>query len=231
MAKALSQVYTAIRGSVGGVTYTANSYHSIIARARVAPTNPRTGAQQAWRSAFAAAVGDWRSFEPTVQAGWSEYAHTLSGSGPTGSYDIPGRQAFIGARSFVRRAEQTGLAVTGTDQAPAPGSGVYGDIFVSVTEAPGVITFTLDNFGTEDVLLYVQRSRGFSRSRNVFTGPYLPGQFIEISAESSDDVTFSGLEAARYWLKLSGVTMTNGNRLVIGRSTRKDLAEGPAPPP
>ncbi len=231
MAKALSQVYSAIRGSVGGVTYTANSYHSIIARARVAPTNPRTGPQQAWRAAFTAAVDDWRSFTPTVQSGWDEYAHTLKGSGPTGTYDIPGRQAFIGARSFVRRAEQTGLEVAGIDQAPPPGSGVYGDVFITVSEDPGSITFTLDNFGTEGVLLYVQRSRGFTRSRTVFSGPYLPGQFVEIDAESEDDVTFSGLEPARYWFKFSGVTTTTGNRLVVGRSIRKDLAEGPPAPP
>lgn len=231
MAKALSQVYTTIRGSVGGATYTANSYHSIVVRARVAPTNPRTGVQQAWRSAFASAVSDWRELPSASRQSWDEYALSQSGSGPTGSYDVPGRQLFIGARSFLRRAEQMGVVVDFDAPVPAPGSGPYMDFWSSIDSTADSITLTFTNYGSENVLLYAQRSGGYDVSRLRFSGPFKGGSFVEVAADDSEDVVFTGLSPlTRYWVRMSGVTLTTGNRLLVGRMLRKDTG-APAPSP
>ena len=223
MAKALSQVYTAIRGSVGGVTYTANSYHSIVARSRVAPTNPRTGVQQAWRAAFAGAVGDWRIAASADRQAWDEYAASQTHSGPTGSYNVPGRQLYIGARAFLRRAEQMGQTVVMADDAPAPGSGPYTDYWTFIAATDTTLTLTFHNTGSEDLLIYGQRSDGYSVSRDRFGGPYRGGIFVEVAAGTDKDIEFTGLQPlTRYWVRVSGVTLTN--RLVLGRSVRKDTA-------
>lgn len=231
MAKALSQVYTAIRGSVGGVTYTANSYHSIIARARVAPANPRTNNQEQWREAFRAAVGDWVGLSSGERTAWNDYALSLTGSGGTGSYAIPGRQAFIGARSVLRRAMIGGQVVTPIDTAPPAGSGYYNDVFIlNLAASPGELSFDVNNFGGEDLLLYSRLSPALDATRNYWSGPWPRRSFDTCDSGNVTTVTLTGLTGGRYFLRVSGVTLTGGNRMYTGRTVMHPFVGPPSPP-
>lgn len=101
MAKILSQVDTVRRGSVGGVTYTANSYSAIIARARVVPVNPQTKWQNGLRGAFKASSDRYRDLLTAQEReDWKFAATNFPYSGPLGTYYIPGRNLFIAAKTY-----------------------------------------------------------------------------------------------------------------------------------
>jgi len=224
MAKALSQVYTTIRGSVGGVTYTANSYHPIVIRSRTAPVNPKTNTQERWRESFGRAIAEWRGFPTAGRVAWNGYAESLEYSGPTGSYNVPGRQAFVGPRTMLNVAEASGEVVTSIDTAPPAGVGRYLDVFILNLDAgEGELSFDVSNLGLLDVLIYAQISRPMDYSRERFGGPFQPGQFVAVATGSIEGVTFSGLSDARYWMRVSGVTTSEYNIMYPGRTVRKDV--------
>lgn len=176
MAKFLSQVYTTIRGSVGGITYTANQFQPLIARARVAPVNPNTSYQSMVRSAFAGAAQMWRNLTDTVREGWNDYAKTCIYEGPMGTYTIPGRQMFIGniGNALYQQARGNIVgAVAGT--APViPGFFDVTQVADATYVGPGTgIAFTMTYMSAESWIGYGSRSFAFDPSRYRFKGPFL----------------------------------------------------------
>jgi len=69
-----SQVYTAVSGSIGGVTYSHNR-GGMYTRGRATPTNPNSAAQQAARNAFGSLATAWSGILTQAQRdGWTLYA-------------------------------------------------------------------------------------------------------------------------------------------------------------
>ena len=115
MARALSQIVTVIRGSIGGITFTANQWHQILLRAKTAPVQPQTNAQQFIKDGFTAASLDWKLLTDADRALWSQYSATVTYTGPLGDYTLPGRQIFMAAQSLVNYINSAGLDVIATD--------------------------------------------------------------------------------------------------------------------
>src|SRR3989304_10392306 len=74
MAKFLSQVYTQIRGSVGGIPYLTTPAGAMIARARVIPVNAPSPFRTIVKSALIEAVSRWSALTVAGQAAWNTWA-------------------------------------------------------------------------------------------------------------------------------------------------------------
>ncbi len=69
MAKFTSHIVTGASGSVGGTTYAKNR-NGMYLRAKTAPTQPRSAAQDTVRSSFTGSAQAWRGLSETQRAGW-----------------------------------------------------------------------------------------------------------------------------------------------------------------
>ncbi len=198
MAKFLSQVYTTIRGSVGGITYTANQFQALVARARVSPVNPQTTRQTQIRSAFSGAVQSWSGLTNAQRQAWDDYASTLIFEGPTGSYSVPGRQVFIGniAVANYLNAVLGSPAVVAFDPPIIAGflniENVSPGGFISIGTG---VAFSFTQNGAENVTAFSERSFAFGADRNRFKGPYLSNTLdnIDVVAPASGLLEFPGL--------------------------------------
>jgi len=201
MAKMLSHVGSSIRGSVGGLTYSANQYSPIVLRARVSPVNPNTTKQTAIRSAFANASTLWVGLTQAQRDAWDDYASTLVFSGPQGSYSVPGRLVFIGnlATAQFLKDETGSPAVVATTAPSSPGFLNVGGVLPTpnVTPATTGILIAYQNDEAFSVVGYTERSVSFNQTRNRFKGPFLSAQQISsvTIAGAAGTLGFSGLVA------------------------------------
>lgn len=95
MAKIVSQIATSIRGSIGGITFTATRNHAIVAKARVGPARLPTNRGNVIRTSLQFAQAIWASLSESQRAQWGYYADTCTFSGPQGTYKLTGLQMFI----------------------------------------------------------------------------------------------------------------------------------------
>jgi hypothetical protein len=198
MARFLSQVYTLIRGSVGGVTYTANQFQSLIAKARVSPVNPATVNQGIIRSALAQASGAWKQLTQSGRDAWDAYADTCEFTGPMGTYKIPGRQMFVAVISlaqYINARELYSLTVTPT--APAiPGFFSPGPFSIVPPSSIGTgIGLSISNTTGTDGIVLIERSIAFNATRERYKGPFLSdtAQVVAIPSGASTTVEFLDL--------------------------------------
>lgn len=198
MAKFLSQVYSTIRGSVGGITYTANQFQSLIARARVSPVNPNTPKQTMMRSSFSGASARWLAATDAVRTAWNDYALTCTYEGPLGTYSIPGRQMFISNISTALYLTARGVALEAiTDAAPVvPGFLNPEDVAPVVPIIIGTgIRWSMGNHTGEEIYGYSERSVSWNPTRYRFKGPFLTETLdaIEIPDNTLQNLEFTGL--------------------------------------
>lgn len=227
MAKILSQIATVIRGSIGGVTFLANSFQSIVARARVSPVNPSTQAQTDIRTGFSFANQRWQDMDQAERDGWGDYADSLVYTGPTGTYDVPGRQVWIGNASFLQFLNNSGLAtITVVDTPPVVAGFAKFDLVQTQDPAvPGTgfdLILAQTSGGAMDVLINI--SLGFNPSRNRFKGPWADSQtrYIQLADSVSTNIPIDGLvDGQAYFFRIRGVTNPAGHRgtaAFIGRA-------------
>lgn len=99
--KFLSQVYSAVSGSVGGLTYSHNR-GGMYARARAVPTNPNTDPQASARDAMRAGVIAWGALTQAVRDAWEDYAANVPMLDSLGaSRPLSGQQQFL--RTYLSR--------------------------------------------------------------------------------------------------------------------------------
>lgn len=208
MAKFLSTVYSIIRGSVGGLTYTANQHSALVVRARVHPVNPDSSAQNRIRMAMATASQQWEGLTDIVRASWSDYAGTLTVPAIGGTRNPSGRETFIANLSLAWYLKSIGLIdVNPASTAPTtPGFLVISNL---QTAAPSVvgIGFSMNFFNPngETVLGFASRSFHQSNGRNFYRGPWVTGtnQVVEMTDAQSGVVDFLSLdENGVYFAKL-----------------------------
>ena len=218
MAKFLSQIMTIARGSVGGVTFTANQFQQLIMRAKTAPVNPSSSVQSSIRSAFAQACSRWAILTDEQRQAWSDYAETLQFTGPLGPYTMPGRQVMVGNLTLVLYGNnylETPLVPIWT--APTtPGFTAFSDVKpVPVTTGVGV-ALTITNTTGKDMHALVERSIAFPASRNLFKGPFLSSsaQFVPCPDPTSVLLEFKNLEVgAVYFMRVRGVQTETAHRI------------------
>lgn len=230
----LSHVWSIARGSVAGITYTANQWHQIIARARTAPTQPQSEYQQHIRGAFHAAQANWEQMTPAQRADWDAYAATCTYIGPLGSYQVPGRNMWIAVetfRDFMNVAYGTALAMD-LDAPTKAGWASIGPVSV-IAPAAGNTGYSLNIPNPDDVDITVinTRSIGFHISRNSYKGPWLPGagNALEITSLTSGRADFYNLDVeTAYFGTVRGITTDGPYRLTQKQYYR---AEGVTTPP
>jgi hypothetical protein len=168
-----SPVYSAVSGSVAGLTYSHNR-GGMYVRARAVPTNPNTDPQRAARDAMANAVVAWSALTDVQRSTWEDYAANVPMLDRLGnSRPLTGQQQFI--RTFTARAA-AGL-LTATTNAPttfnlgewtpfsASGSAATDEISVSFNDSDAWAT-TVDGFAT--IALGIQQNG----SRNFYKTPF-----------------------------------------------------------
>lgn len=194
----LSHVWSIARGSVAGITYTANQWHQIVARARTAPVQPQSNLQNIVRGAFSNAVKGWTLMSAGQRLNWDAYAATCTFQGPLGPYTVPGRQMWIATetfRLFLNNAFMTSLPLS-YDAPTKAGWLSIGPITV-VAPAAGNSGYSLSipNPMDEDVTVLANRSIAFDISRNSFKGPWVPfaGEWLDIVTLTAGRVDFYAL--------------------------------------
>lgn len=218
--KFLSALVTIARGSLGGMTATANKYQSLILRAKSSPTNPNSDLQVLSRSAFAEAGAKWTELSNAEREAWKDYAASTVYTGPTGDYTLTGRLAFIASQQFTTYLENIGgSSAVSVPAAPlTPGFLNMGPVSLVDITGPSQTGFgiVVENASTEDIAVLVQVSPAFAPTRNSSPGIWDSGltQGLDVSAETSGLLEISGLEVdLAYFVKVRGVTFTTENRI------------------
>jgi len=220
MAKLLSQVATTLRGSVGGITYTANQWHAILMRARVSPVNPNTTHQSEIRSAFAGAQGAWLALSDTERELWDDYALTCVYPGPLGNYTIPGRLMFAACYGWAKYLETRGIAsiVVGDLPPSIPGWLPVDAVTPSHPATPGTgVAVSVTITGTESVTVIAEVSWAFNPTRYRFKGPFKSSTLQGIEAVAPGQsvlLEFLGLaEDLVYFIRVRCITSAEPHRI------------------
>ncbi len=172
-----SQVFTAVSGSIGGITYARNR-GGLYTRARAIPVNPNSTDQQIVRANFAFLVDQWtNTLTDTQRAAWTTYAENTPVTDRLGDQiTLTGQQMYLRNNSIRLR---DGLAVV--QEGPSGGGGIP---LSPVTLLITVTVFNLlfddtDSWAYEDAGgLIVQNSRQLQSTINFFRAPYRFAQTI-----------------------------------------------------
>ena len=208
MARMTSHIASVIRGSVGGLTYSANQYHQIICKARTAPVQPNTSSQSRIKGAFTQASTDWLTQIPAVRDAWADYAESLVYSGPLGDYSVSNRSVFMSNIGFMLYLQSRGVTFTSAQKTAPVETGFLGIGAVTIS-APAVVgigfNVDIDNPNSEDVKAIMNISRPFEVTRERFKGPFDTDSLesLDIETLSNSDVDFDGLVLGKvYFLRL-----------------------------
>lgn len=211
MAKILSPVWSIIRGSIAGTTYTANTYHAIIARQRVSPIQPGTNYQAQVRASFAAANDFWKDLTQTVRDAWADWALTVTYEGPLGPYKPGARALFIGAFTLFLYGQLRGLHAHGPNTDPPQIAGLPAILAEPVdSDVVGAhISVRVTNFTDQNMLAYAARSVAFEETRTFWKGPWANREthVLQIAPDSAETHTWPNLiTGKRYFTVTRGIT-------------------------
>ncbi len=210
--KFLSQVYVIARGSVGGITYTANQFHQLIARAKTSPVNPSSTLQTAIRSAFSAAETLWKALDDRARADWDAYADATPRQNPLGPIKLTGRlfmRGIIALREYM--ATELGVVFTDSDLAPVtPGMLSIANVQSIPPAGPstGVSITWLNPLGNPAIFNMVQISQAFEPTRQFYKGPWdtLKNVATSTAAGASGFQEFVGLELGKaYFMRMRAI--------------------------
>lgn len=191
----LSTIASGMRGSVGGLTFSANQFHQIIVRQRTAPVNPNTTYQSMMRGAFGDAQSLYEALSEGNKLAWDAYADTLTYEGPLGNNTIPGRQVCLGNVATALYLDDRGIDVDTVDASPPPAPGFLSlaDLDVGAPTQVGTgFSVNFRNNNPEDIVVYAQRSIPFNTGRKRYKGPFLSESLdsVEIIAANSGVIDF-----------------------------------------
>lgn len=168
-----SQIYTAVSGSIGGVTY-AHNQGGMYARGRAVPTNPNTAQQQVMRNAMGALTTAWLSVLTALQrTGWSTFAANVPLTDALGqARTIPPLSWYIKVNSLRLQT-----ALTRIDAPPTVFELATMTLPVPTIVAAGTtvsVAFTNTDAWAGEVggALLVYASRPQNATKNFFAGPY-----------------------------------------------------------
>lgn len=178
--KFTSQVYTAVSGSIGGITYSHNR-GGMYTRGRAIPTNPSTNPQQYLRNAFSYLAERWSNTLTAAQRlAWDTYAANVPVTDKLGQQiNLTGQNMYI--RSNVSRQQVNnivGSAVLAIIDA-GPTNFTLADTdptaaFSMTAPSTGSLAFddTADWCSEDDAILMVFIGQPQNAAINFFKGPY-----------------------------------------------------------
>lgn len=215
-----SLIASVIRGSVGGLTYTANQYHGIVLRARTSPINPGSPTQSIIRLAMSAANEVWDGLSESVRSQWSAYAQALVYTGPLGTYTVTGRNVALGIYNFAVWCIEQGVPTIASAGMTPPAKAGFLGLGPIVTQALATggtgFQLSLGNPNDEDITVVAQISLQQSASRNRYKGPWNPAYLhsTEVEAFTSgllviDDLPSDGV----YFVRLKAISSDSPRRL------------------
>lgn len=170
-----SPVYSAVSGSVAGLTYSRNRGGNYV-RARQTPTNPATPAQQLVRTVFAGLVSEWGSLTVAERQAWTDYgANTPTTDSLGQTLVLTGQQEYLASNTPRLRASLSRI-----DAAPViydrgvPVIGLTAERNVAETDLTVVATFAAPLPAAATLLM--QDGPLQNAGVNFFAGPF---QFIQ----------------------------------------------------
>lgn len=211
LAKMLSQVATIIRGSAGGVTYTANQYQQIIMRARTSPVNPGSTNQGRIRAAFSQAEVLWAGLTEGERSEWDQYSDTVTRTNVFGTYTAPGRQTFIGNIGLRKYLTARGVVFTSpVNTAPLTPGPLSIPVLTETAPASGTgFQVGVGNGNAEDCWAVWEISPPQRGTRNFWKGPWLSNQLaaVSVTASTSGVISFTSLtEDMIYFVRVRFIT-------------------------
>jgi hypothetical protein len=136
--KYLSALLTDARASIGGATASKNRSGNYF-RARIAPVQPRTPAQQQVRAILATLAAQWRALTPEQIAGWNALASTIIKKDTLGnSYSPTGENLYVGNNSALTINGESPIS-----DPPVSAPTFPGPIMLSATATAGTPTFAV----------------------------------------------------------------------------------------
>lgn len=190
--KLKSQVYTAVSGSVGGLTY-AHNRGGMYTRARAIPTNPNSTAQQTVRMYFGIAATRWRDVLTAAQRlAWENYA---ANSPVTDVFGDPiilsGQQMYVRCNTVRMRG-----GASWVDDGPVVfGLASLDAIAIQPNSATPLINVAFDDtqawLDDDDTGCVIQTSRFVSPSINFLRSPFRYITTIEGSSTTPESSPYS----------------------------------------
>lgn len=229
MAKAKSHLMSVIRGSVGGLTYTANQFQSIVMRARVSPVNPGSVTQSIIRLAMGAANAAWEIASQITRDGWAAYAQSLVFTGPLGPYSVPGRQVGLAQYNLSQYAVEMGVGtIDAPSLTPPVDAGFLGlgpVVSVPLDETGTGFEFSITNPQDEDITVLAWISLRQPESRNRYKGPWNPAYFHshEVVGNGTSSLVVTDLPAdGIYFVRLRAISSDAPRRLSTAQVYRSE---------
>lgn len=213
MARILSQIATVIRGSIGGITFSADRSNAITARARTGPKRIMTNLQVLTRTIMTACISLWNGLTDSERSQWNSYALSVTFTGPFGDYHITGLQMFIRCVSPVLYMNiQLGAGLTETFTWSGPvmaGEPNVGPISASSLVSVGTgIAFTVQNNNAVDAEILYKVSPPYTKARNKCPRVWdnsLTGNFTATSGLGTLNEVLNLVEGAIYFVSIRPV--------------------------
>lgn len=214
----LSPLGSIMRGSIAGLTFTANQFHQIVVRQKTAPVNPKTTYQEQMRVAFAAASVHWKGLAQSVRDAWSDYAKTVDYPGPLGNYVVTGRNIFMANVAMILyiNARALDVLVLSTAAPTIPGVPSWSNVSTGAPSVPGTgFSVHLENISADDMNYFITISPPQSPSRLRYKGPWNSSSAVSdtVASLAADTVDFLTLQdGAAYFARIKGITVDDPHR-------------------
>lgn len=184
--KFLSQVYTAVSGSIGGVTYSRNK-GGMYTRGRATPTNPNTVKQQEARTRLAMTAALWNDLDEADRDLWRAYAETQNHLNKLGQTILwSGQQEFSAANSLLLGCNQATVSVP-----PLILTKPEFEVTGFDLDDAQIVGLTTNALPVEAQSIFDTFSRPISPGVNFFKGPFCANAVI--IAAGAGGTTFAGL--------------------------------------
>jgi hypothetical protein len=171
-----SNIYSEIRGSVGGNTYSRVRGGAIV-RNRTKPINPSSPAQALVRSRVATLAAAFGALTPEQITAWNQFAQTYPAKNALGESYVPtGKQVFFVCNLNLLSVGLAQISVPPYEEAITPGVDIEAAIFaVTIPASPGPLgTVTLDDITTDYTggVFIVQMTPNLQASRAGYKNKY-----------------------------------------------------------
>lgn len=212
--KFTSHVWSAVSGSINGITYFNGRYGFLIARNRSVPTQPNSTPQSKMRTALSNAQALWNLATPVQREAWETYAQTVQYTGPVGNYHIGGRERMLGTISLSSYMNNVLGTVIPVSAAAPRGAGwlLLSELDTQDPSLPGTgFDLTVGNPNDHDIQCHIQISAAKPVTVNFWKGPWVVSQSVTLTVPSLSTAihVFDGLEDGLvYFVRIRGVSGT-----------------------
>jgi hypothetical protein len=209
MAKVVSPVWSIIRGSIAGTTYSTSPSGMIIARQRTMPVNPNSGYQQLIKAAMIFAAGEWGN--TLLQADRDAWDNWASANGP-----LTGRQRFLAGQIFQQYMEQNAFNgwVSAATNLFAPDFQGTPAMYITpgtfAQPASTGVQFDLYNSSPHLVNICVELSPPQPQTVNFYKGPWDPKTTLcdQLVTSTTAPLKWDNLvEGIKYFARMRGVSV------------------------